>query len=128
MELVLNLAWLALCLGLLVFFGPSLKKPAAGRTRGAALVAMLCILFLLFPVISISDDLNADPAILEATKFKNFLVLIQLLAALVAGVVVLALPSSRVLWARRTEKSVVPMLGVFAADLFRRPPPSLCFA
>jgi hypothetical protein len=128
MELILNLAWLALCLGLLVFFGPSLKKPAAGRTRGAVLVAMLCILFLLFPVISISDDLNATPAILEATKFKSFLVLIQMLAALVVWVVVVASPRSRVLWARRPEKSVSPMLGVFAADLFRRPPPSLCLA
>lgn len=128
MELVLNLAWLALCLGLLVFFGPSLKKPAAGRTRGAVLVAMLCILFLLFPVISISDDLNATPAILEATKFKSFLVMVQMLVALLAWSIVLPLQGTRLLWSRRTEKSVFPLLGIFVPDLFRRPPPSLCLA
>jgi K+-transporting ATPase A subunit len=128
MELVLNLAWLALCLGLLVFFGPSLKKPAAGRTRGVALVAMLCILFLLFQVISISDDLSANPALFEATKFKNFSVMIQALAALLAWVIVLAPQSTRLMWARRTEKSVFPLPGIFAPDLFRRPPPSFCLA
>ena len=68
MELVLNLAWLALCLGLLVFFGPSLKKPAAGRTRGVALVAMLCILFLLFPVISVTDDIAMCTAPRDAER------------------------------------------------------------
>ncbi len=128
MELVLNLAWLALCLGMLVFFGPSLKKPAEGRTRSVVLVAMLCVLFLLFPVISISDDLNADPAILEATKFKNFLVMVQMLAALLAWAIVLPSQGTRLLWARCAEKSVFPLLGIFAADLFRRPPPSFCFA
>jgi hypothetical protein len=67
MELLLNLAWLALAIAAFARLG----WWASGETdRGRILVvalSTLCLVVLLFPIISITDDLQATDAVLEET-------------------------------------------------------------
>jgi hypothetical protein len=71
MELLLNLFWLAL---VVAAFGTLARmRRACAPTPGAkdvkALLALSCILVLLFPIVSASDDLHPAQAVLEdATK------------------------------------------------------------
>ncbi len=68
MELFLNLCWLALVLpGYLLwrqrhFSGHSARSPLL--TVGA----LACVLILLFPVVSVSDDLHVTPQAIEESK------------------------------------------------------------
>ena len=67
MELLLNLIWLALAVGALLGFvgnrhGCALTAQAPGRR---SLVALACVVVLLFPVISASDDLHPAQAVVE---------------------------------------------------------------
>ncbi len=55
-ETVLNLIWVAIAVGAFAL---------VPRRTPQALVAVACILALLFPIISITDDLSADAATLE---------------------------------------------------------------
>lgn len=58
MELLLNVVWLIVALAA---FGHA----AACRRRRAALLATLCLVALLFPIISITDDLTASATAAE---------------------------------------------------------------
>jgi len=64
-ELILNLIWAAVVFAAFAFVLP--------RTRSrTALIALTCILVLLFPIISVSDDLSARwEAIDEATAVRR---------------------------------------------------------
>lgn len=68
MELLLNLLWAALALGTLSAF--LLRQRASlGRTMAMhpkALIALVTVLFVIFPVISASDDLH--PAIADVVE------------------------------------------------------------
>lgn len=72
MELLLNLVWLSLAIfGLLTFVRESRGSRPAERASSyaKALFALGCVLVLLFPVVSASDDLHPTQAVLEdATK------------------------------------------------------------
>lgn len=52
-ELILNLVWAAIALGAFVF---------APRRDARSLVALGCLVALLFPIVSVSDDLNVNAA------------------------------------------------------------------
>jgi hypothetical protein len=74
MELLLNLVWMALAVGA---FGAlaRMQRAAAQKDRipgvkdVKALLALSCVLVLLFPIVSASDDLHPSQALLEdATK------------------------------------------------------------
>jgi len=71
MELLLNLVWMFLALvALSVFMRRRHKAATTPRMPyGKALLALACVLVLLFPVVSASDDLHPTQAVLEdATK------------------------------------------------------------
>ncbi len=72
MELLLNLAWVALALAAFSALLRSRSAKSQGRHKlpyGKALLALTCVLVLLFPVVSASDDLHPAQAVLEeATK------------------------------------------------------------
>jgi hypothetical protein len=71
MELLLNLAWVTLAL---MALGAFLRQRRSGSRTARipytkALLALACVLVLLFPVVSASDDLHPTQAVLEdATK------------------------------------------------------------
>jgi hypothetical protein len=69
MELLLNLVWLAVALGAFARVAAWARRQpdtAAGRRRVAAVVlATGCAVALLFPIISITDDLQTSAAVVE---------------------------------------------------------------
>jgi len=72
MELLLNLIWLTVAATALVAFTRSRRR----STRMAhvpyvqALIALACVVVLLFPVISASDDLHPAQAVVEDASKK----------------------------------------------------------
>src|SRR3974390_3537105 len=67
MELLLNLVWLAGALGAFLAVLPSLRASArsAQVSYRGSLLALACVLVLLFPVVSASDDLHPTQAVVE---------------------------------------------------------------
>jgi hypothetical protein len=67
MELLLNLIWLGLAIGALAAFVEGRRRSArtAEAPFGLSLLALVCVLVLLFPVISASDDLHPAQAVVE---------------------------------------------------------------
>jgi len=67
MELLLNLAWLTMVLTALWGFLRRRRSCAwtAGVPYAKALLAIGCVLVLLFPVVSASDDLHPTQAVVE---------------------------------------------------------------
>jgi hypothetical protein len=72
MELLLNLIWLALAVGAMAVFVRSRRRPTllAEVPYRRSLVALACVLVLLFPVISASDDLHPAQAVVEDASKK----------------------------------------------------------
>lgn len=73
-EMLLNAVWLALA-GTVLMMVP--------RRSGRATIALLCVLALLFPIISASDDFNADQT-LEQAALAIMAALLLIFAGLVA--------------------------------------------
>jgi len=69
-ELALNLFWAGLSATLLALWFTRLSAFGADRRFAVALLALLCVICVLFPVISMTDDLNASPAEPETVKSK----------------------------------------------------------
>jgi len=75
LELLLNLCWLAIS-GLALFTWIDWRRSSASEAappmlRG--LVVVVCILALLFPVISISDDLSQTLSLAEGSRLQDVL-------------------------------------------------------
>jgi hypothetical protein len=72
MELLLNLAWLILAVGSLFAFVRSRRRSArmAHVAYGTALIALACVVVLLFPIVSASDDLHPTQAVVEDASKK----------------------------------------------------------
>jgi hypothetical protein len=73
METILNLVWLSITLGIAGVWGlrwlPTRRHPRRRVVREA--VALGCALALLFPAISVTDDLHPAIVALEATAGKR---------------------------------------------------------
>jgi len=65
-ELILNFVWAGLAIALLVLWRR--LGPLEGRQSVVALLALICVICILFPVISMTDDLNASLADPETVK------------------------------------------------------------
>lgn len=67
MELVLNLLWLTLAAVAFckVWLQRRVQASTMRHSTVTALLAVSCILFLLFPIVSASDDLHGDQALAE---------------------------------------------------------------
>lgn len=71
MELGLNLLWFLIAVA---SFARHWGRTSHTRGRRHPLIALGCALALLFPVVSITDDLHADQAIIEdSSPFKRTL-------------------------------------------------------
>jgi len=64
MELLLNLIWLTLALGALLVRGRTSARMAQVPFR-RSLIVLACVAWLLFPVVSASDDLHPPQAVVE---------------------------------------------------------------
>lgn len=70
LELILNIVWAVIAATLLFFWSRPCLTRAGARRSGFALLALLCVICILFPVVSMTDDLNASPAEPETAKSK----------------------------------------------------------
>ena len=86
-------------------------------------IGLVCILCLLFPVISMTDDLHNTPAVVENKKFKTLAIVGHVITALLTRVSLQA-PSLAALGVQDWEKLLLPMTALLTFDLSRRPPPS----
>jgi hypothetical protein len=71
MELLLNLAWVLLALPAYWLWRRSAGARLAGRSAVQGLLALGCVLVLLFPVISASDDLHVMRAEMEDSSISK---------------------------------------------------------
>ena len=79
MELVLNLAWMvlaALMFALWLHFAPRTGSKRHAGDRRAQIVALAVLILILFPVISVTDDLQAiqNPAETDTCLRRNHIV------------------------------------------------------
>lgn len=68
MELFLNLCWLALLLPAYLLWQQRVSSADCSRRSLLVIGALACALMLLFPVISVSDDLHATSQAIEESK------------------------------------------------------------
>jgi len=99
-EIILNLAWAAIAIAAFAL---------APRRDLRALAALGCLIALLFPIVSVSDDLNIDTARL----FETFA---AILAA--AGIVIALVVMARV----HSESRVMPAFALVVHADPRSPP------
>jgi hypothetical protein len=126
LETVLNLVWISVSLGLLLICGSHVLRGGADRRRAIAAVALLCLVCLLFPVISATDDVNAaGPALVETNKFKRFAASAPAALALLPWLLVQMTPEQN-RWSavNRPAAFPPPPADAFFFPLNRRPPPS----
>jgi hypothetical protein len=123
LELALNLIWLGVSCALLVLGIPLIRNQGIARSRWIAAVALVCILCLLFPVISMTDDLHNVPAVVENKKLKKLGGAAPALAALLFSFSFRA-PKPVAVAAKERENQCVPVATMFTLDLNRRPPPA----
>ncbi|HEU4413855.1 MAG TPA: hypothetical protein VFT65_03660 [Candidatus Angelobacter sp.] len=62
MEITLNLVWAGLAATLLALWYAGTLAPPDRRRSTVALLALVCAICILFPVVSMTDDLSASPA------------------------------------------------------------------
>jgi hypothetical protein len=122
-ELTLNLVWLLISAAVLILcYSRSAISPGR-RGRVIAALAMVCVACLLFPVISMTDDLNSSPALPEGNKFKNLAFSGSVIIALAAWIM-LNVSREKSWWAFNPESSwSLPSQQLPAYSLQHRPPP-----
>lgn len=135
MELLLNLIWISLAVVAFLGFmrGRRVSSQLAVVPYRKSLLALLCGVLLLFPVVSASDDLHPTQAVMEeaskrlqlvvaplhlqSTSAPLFMLPATLTLCLMCWLVVLQLLRPSALKARLLNGSTVPSPG-------RAPPPS----
>ena len=136
MELLLNLIWISLApLAVFGFLrGRSVSGQLARVPYRKALIALVCVVVLLFPVISASDDLHPTQAVVEESskKLKRAVALVHdlqtsppssLLPTMLALYLLFGLVLLRPWRPLVTEKLALD--GVIVPSAGRAPPPSL---
>jgi hypothetical protein len=123
-ELALNIAWLIVAAALLLLCVGRALSFSGKRQQITALVALSCLIWLLFPVISITDDLNSGQPVFAATSLKK-LAQPAIATGVLSRLPVLFPASERTGW--REINLHADLSGIFQEyftfDLSRRPPP-----
>ena len=71
MELILNLGWLLLAAACFHFWWPRKRRFGGQRNRSLrGFLALGCALVVLFPIISVTDDLHEEQAVMEDSSAR----------------------------------------------------------
>lgn len=123
MELALNLGWFVISTSTFLFFVRRFRAKNETQSLVIACVALACVVCLLFPVVSMTDDLNSSPAMPEATKFKRLFSSTQVA---IHEFSFAACPQERTWAVLALEQEQEPaQQELLSFDLHMRPPPAL---
>ena len=128
MELILNLAWAILAIaGLYAWVR---LCPTSGASRRAQFVALAMLLLILFPVVSITDDIwaahkpaEADVCLRRHELTAHLHTIVPDLPALPVAIL-MALPPAFVDYAPVDQPTVPKLKAVPSSPTFNRPPPA----
>ncbi len=126
MELLLNLGWLLVCVGLAC---TALRRRNTQTVRNSAVivVAVIVLSAVLFPAISMTDDLHAAIVMADdgsSQHHKNFAAQHSVLAvAILAAVVTFIVPKAHP-WSSRVDESATAFVraGFCSVHSLRAPP------
>lgn len=123
MELALNIAWLVVAATLLLLCGARALSFTEKRRRITAFIALACLIWLLFPVISITDDLNTGQSVFQATAVKKSTPAAGLIIALLSPSASISAPLAS--WRETNLHAALSEIKqeFCGFDLSRRPPP-----
>jgi hypothetical protein len=128
LELALNIAWLILSAGLVAASLLASANPvcSAKRHRIVVAVALACLVAFLFPVVSITDDLNSGAILAEGAKSKRWMPSTELVAFVATGLLA-AFYALRSTWRDGSILAQTPLMpqDVFGCQSSRRPPPAI---
>ena len=133
MELLLNLIWVGIA-GAALFTWAKWRRSSSSREvpqmlRGV--VVVLCILFLLLPVISITDDLSQVASLAESNRLQDVFKSPELRGIYIVSAI---LPAILLPWApekESTTRNIAIEFGGMLNEIFwspsieKRPPPQL---
>ncbi len=131
MELTLNLIWLLVGAGAFTALGIHWRKHDRCVPWWVAALTLFCVLALLFPVISASDDIQASSQQAEESSYLSLRVVVHHPANLVAGDLEVGnlafLPPARMsAWARIADDAgTAPPADGFGLALECRAPPTV---
>lgn len=125
MELALNIAWVIVAAVVLILCGGNALAFTERRRRITALVGLSCLIWLLFPIISITDDLHAEQAVFERTAVRKVGPQNEIVKLFAAAPVLTAPPLLHAPWRQVNLSADLTQIEqeFFAFDLSRRPPP-----
>jgi len=123
-ELALNLGWFVISIAAFVFFVRRFRAKNETQSFVIACIALACAVCLLFPVVSMTDDLNSSPAMPEATKFKRLLSSDQVVIHQFSFVTCPQEQAWAVLALALDQKQEPAQQELLAFDLHMRPPPA----
>jgi hypothetical protein len=125
LELALNLVWLAVSMALLLIGCRQVSLAPADRSRTIAAVALVCLVCLLFPVISATDDLHdTGPALLETNKLKRLAPSSPAALTILPWLALRPPQENRQASLSQPADVTLPLLEVLPFHLHRRPPPA----
>lgn len=133
MELLFNLIWMCISIAALlawiVWRRSSESRAVPQMLRG--LLVVVCILALLFPVISISDDLCQIPSLAEGNRIQDILKApesrsFHVLAAVLPELLLALQPDSGTLTLRYASEVPITLRKIcWSPSIEKRPPPEL---
>jgi hypothetical protein len=128
LELAFNFAWMGLAVALFLSCGRAPSLAARHRPIAGA-IALACIMALLFPVISISDDLVNKLDLAESGSSKKWTASSDMAGPMLStrmGAPPSEPDAQREAQQDSSGRSHSPELS--SSNLDRRPPPALCLA
>ena len=117
MELLLNIVWLAIALAAFARLAAWSRTEPDRRRVAAACVATACVVALLFPIISITDDLTASVAAVE-----EMVAVRRVMAAAAQLIVAVALTLVAFVL---SESFALPSAPALTSHALRGPPPAV---
>ncbi|HUN89069.1 MAG TPA: hypothetical protein VMU28_09780 [Terriglobales bacterium] len=133
MESLLNLAWLLVAIVCSIGLLSRMRKQPGRADLWILVTVVVCVMVLLFPVISMTDDLHAELFTAEESGKRRVAgiqvqQLVPFIHAHAAWLLVALVMSPLAKWATSAEIMVPrPLTGMRTAWV-SRPPPSLSFA
>jgi hypothetical protein len=124
-ELALNLGWFVISIAAFVFFVRRFRATDETQRLVTACIALACVVCLLFPVVSMTDDLNSSPAMPEATKFKRLFSSSQVVIHEFSFVACPQELTWAVLALAFDQEQAPAQQELLSFDLHMRPPPAL---